>query len=311
MKEDSNGSNQHKDLGTTEITRSESCVSACTSAFNPFLNLFRIEDKEGLYNISSGVRLPANIEKDLLDAEELGKNGKEIFIKERLEKNEKFFEPVKKLKLKTMASVTKPVKLKTSQNKVVELKQQGNIAFQLLVKSQQISSPINLHDVMRYQLTPIPYCLATPEGFLNKTNKALGLKIVADDMESGEQPPQAETLLIVDGNALFHSMTEIPDTLKGVCEKLFRMIPGTSDFIFSTDMYHKNSIKSTERIRRGCGDRLLVKGPAMRRPADWKGFLSNDENKEQFTDILVRVWSDDSFSENLKDRKVILIYFNF
>ena len=167
---------------------------------------------------------------------------------------------------------------------------------------------MNLSDVMKYQLTPIPYCLGTPDGYLNKTNKALGLKIVTDDMENTEQPPQTETLLIVDGNALFHSLTEIPDTLKGVSEKIFQMIPGSSDVIFSTDMYHNNSIKSTERRRRGCGDKLLVKGPAMRRPADWKGFLSNDENKDQFTDILVRVWSEDTFSEHLKDRKVINIH---
>ena len=136
----------------------------------------------------------------------------------------------------------------------------------------------------------------------------MGFKTVADDIKNSELPSQETTLLIVDGNAVFHSILEIPDTLKGVCEKVFQMIPGSSDVIFSTDMYQKHSIKSTERRRRGCGEKLLVKGPAMRRPADWKGFLSNDENKEQFIDILVRVWSTDSFCEHLKDRKVINIY---
>ena len=110
--------------------------------------------------------------------------------------------------------------------------------------------------------------------------------------------------MVLDGNAVYHSLVEIPDTLKGICQKIFNTIPGTSDVIFSTDMYDSESIKSTERKRRGCGEKLLIKGPAMKRPADWKGFLTNDENKKQFTNVLVKVWSDDSFLSLLKDRKV-------
>ena len=55
----------------------------------------------------------------------------------------------------------------------------------------------------------------------------------------------------------------------------------------------------------GCGDKILVKGPSMRRLHNWKNFLNNDKNKEQFTDMILKVWSDDSFSVLLKDRKVI------
>ena len=146
---------------------------------------------------------------------------------------------------------------------------------------------------------------------MNKTNKALGMKELTSDMDDCEQPHQERTLLIVDGNAVFHSLVEIPDTLKGVCEKIFDMIPGSSDVIFSTDMYESDSIKSTERKRRGCGDKLLIKGPAMKRPADWKGFLSNDDNKKQFTNVLVKVWSDDSFSSHLKDCQVMKIIMIF
>ena len=43
----------------------------------------------------------------------------------------------------------------------------------------------------------------------------------------------------------------------------------------------------------------------MKRPQNWKNFLNNDKNKEQFTDMILKVWSDDSFSVLLKDRKVI------
>ena len=37
-------------------------------------------------------------------------------------------------------------------------------------------------------------------------------------------------------------------------------------------------------------------------------FLSNNENKDMLCDILLQVWSDDSFSTNIHGRKVSLIY---
>ena len=308
MKDDSNVNIQHKDLNPAEISKSEININACLSAFGGFMNPFTIEDHAALYSISSGAKVPEAIEKDVLQAEKHGKSQKEKFIEERLKENDKFFEPIKKLNLKTMASNTKSVKIKSSQNKVIELKHQGNIAFQLLVMSQNTSLALN--EVMSYQLTPIPYSLGTPDGFLNKNNKALGLKTLTSDIDDSKQPPQDKTLMIVDGNAMYHSLVEIPDTLKGVCEKIYSLIPGFSDVIFSTDMYEPESIKSSERKRRGSGERLLIKGPAMKRPADWKGFLANDENKKQFTDVLLRVWSDDSFAGRLKDRKVVMNVYN-
>ena len=81
--------------------------------------------------------MPAAIEEDVLKAEAVGKEEKQKFIDERLKQNDKFFEPIKRTNLKTMGDISKKVKLTTSQNKVVELKQQGSIAFQLLVKSQK------------------------------------------------------------------------------------------------------------------------------------------------------------------------------
>ena len=245
LRDESSVNMQHKDLNPAEIIKSEVNITACLSAFSGFMNPFTIEDDTALYNISSGAKVPKDIEQDVLQAESHGRTQKEAFIEERLKENDKFFEPIKKLNLKTMASNTKSVKIKLSQNKVIELKHQGNIAFQLLVMSQNTSLPLN--EVMAYQLTPIPYSLGTPDGFLNKNNKALGLKTLTNDMDDSMQPPQDKTLMIVDGNALYHSLVEVPDTLKGVCEKIFSLIPGSSDVIFSTDMYEPESIKSSER----------------------------------------------------------------
>lgn len=72
-------------------------------------------------------------------------------------------------------------------------------------------------------------------------------------------------------------------------------------------MYKPGSIKAMERKRRGTGEKILIKGENTKRPAEWKTFLSNDENKKQLSQMLLDVWSKDNRAPKLKDRKVILI----
>ena len=59
------------------------------------------------------------------------------------------------------------------------------------------------------------------------------------------------------------------------------MMPNIPRIHFSTDMYKEFSIKSMERSRRGNSDALIIKGGNTKVPQDFKGFLSNDENKKQ------------------------------
>lgn len=90
-----------------------------------------------------------------------------------------------------------------------------------------------------------------------------------------------------------HAMKNLPSTLGQIClQVLDQMIP-KADFVFSTDSYHANSIKSQERLRRGNSDKFIIDGPATRKPADFKLFLTNDENKTQLFQLMLRVWKSD------------------
>ena len=295
---------QHRDNRESEIRKSEYVVDAAVEALNSFVNPFSGTEKEHLFCISSGQRVPSDIEKDVMNAELLGQEQKQKFIEERLKVDEHFFDPVKRLNLKTISSMSKKVPMLNKNKKVIELKQQGNIAFQLLVKSQEQNSSVDLEKVMSFQLTPVPYCLGTPDGFLNKTNKAKGFSYLTSEILDTQPPENSDTLVILDGNAMLHALTEIPDTFHGICEKVFSKIPKVSSVIFSTDTYHKGSIKAMERERRGIGEKLLIKGPNIKRPADWKNFLSNDENKVRLMSLLLEVWSQHSFAHHLLNRKV-------
>ena len=110
--------------------------------------------------MSSGVAVDIETAQDVLQAEKVGKEMKETFIKDRLEKKEMFFEPITKAKLKSMLSRTKSAKLLTSSNKVVQYKQKGNAAFGLLVRLyNHLGTRLDLQELMSYPLTPtLQYC---------------------------------------------------------------------------------------------------------------------------------------------------------
>ena len=58
--------------------------------------------------------------------------------------------------------------------------------------------------------------------------------------------------------------------------------------IFSTDMYKEDSVKSMERNRRGSSEKLLLQVENKKKPADWKNFLTNEDNKKQLAQTCLR-----------------------
>ena len=127
-----------------------------------------------LYRISSGAAVPFNIESDIMNAALSGTAAKEAFIYDRLRKKEQFFEPIKRLNQKTLADIGKASVVKTLSNRDAQYKQQVKVAFQLLVLSQKQSEKIDMRELMKYPLMPMPLSIGTPDGYLLKTDKSKG-----------------------------------------------------------------------------------------------------------------------------------------
>ncbi len=266
---------RHKDLYKAEMKRSQEYVNKTMDAFNNFVNPFDSTiDKERLYNISSGAAVSSDIERDLLKAEKIGAKSRHEFIDERLKKGEKFFDPIKRQHLKMMAHAQKTVKLTSSQSKVIEYKHQGNVVMHLLVKSQE--NNIDIGEVMKFCLTPLPYCIGTADSYLAKTNKANSFTYITKGIQDAPVP-SLDVLTIEDGNALFYYLKSVPDNFTQICEKLYNMTGSRGDVLVSTDTYKKGSVKSLERQRRGISEKLIVKGPKTKKPHNWNTFLNNDE----------------------------------
>ena len=293
---DGGSGRKHRDTRPSQVKKGEKAAFATAEAIQNFMDPFQVEVDDKLYCISSGAAVPLNIESDIMNAELYGTAAKEAFISGRLRKNEQFFEPIKRLNQKTFADIGKASVVKTSSNREVQYKQQANVAFQLLVLSQEQSEKIDVRELMKYPLMPVPSSIGTPNGYLLKTDKSKGFTYLTKELDNLTMPSDAKTLNVEDGNAIFYCMKEVPATFKQICEKIYDVsIVGKSDLLFSTDMYKENSIKSVERTSRGSGQKRIIKGESTKRPENWKSFLSNDSNKQQLVRLLLKVWSSGNF----------------
>ena len=135
MLSESRRGRKHRDLQPAEVEKSEKMVKRTIEAITSFQNPFDLPDKSKLYCLSSGAAASPATECDVMSAEQKGKEAKFIFITERLEKKDHFFEPIKRTNLKTMGDNKKTVRMTSSKSKVIEYRQKGNVMLHLLMKS--------------------------------------------------------------------------------------------------------------------------------------------------------------------------------
>ena len=237
------GANDHRDLSTSEIKKSEKYTSSTMEAIESFLNPFTIGNKDKLYILSSGQAATEDIAKDVLRADDVGKEARNAFIENRLKQNRDFFEPVKRMYLKTLGGMNKRLRTRSSDNKVVQYKQQGNVAFHLFLKCQKLGIQLNLAELVHYPMTPVPYSIATADGFLCKTDKSKAFHHLMKDQENAAEPPWNETLTVFDGNATFYALRDLPSNFQLICQKVFDVMTSRGDVVFSTDNYMPDSIK--------------------------------------------------------------------
>jgi hypothetical protein len=67
-----------------------------------------------------------------------------------------------------------------------------------------------LKELLVYPLTPVPYSIATPDGFLNKADKSKGDHFLNKDVEDVTPPPDDKTLVTEDDNAAFCYLKDLP-----------------------------------------------------------------------------------------------------
>ena len=65
---------------------------------------------------------------------------------------------------------------------VIQYREQSDLAFMLLIKSQHLDERLNLDELMRYSLSPVSHSLGSADGFFYNKTKAMMLHYPADDI---------------------------------------------------------------------------------------------------------------------------------
>ena len=158
-----------KDLSKARKRTHNEKVDAAYEVLDNWGNPFEYRDV--LINISSGIQASQEVTNDLMNAKNIGNSSFEEFMEDRLKSEKKsFYDPIKRLSLKTFASmrVKKEIKLK---GKAVTLLAERNIFGRLLAISKDREG-LSLKQVLAYSLSPIPWCFGLPDGGLVKTVKS-------------------------------------------------------------------------------------------------------------------------------------------
>ena len=193
---------------------------------NPFLY------RETLINICSGLEAPENIQMDLLNAFEKGKQELDNFLKLRLQTSEiSFFSPIKQLKLKTFKD-TLIKRMCNVKAKSVTIAAERSMFGKLLGIAQQ-RREISMREVLKYSLGPLPWSFALPDGGLVKTDKSKLLAAVEHDIPPISALPD-NCASVVDGMVIIRQMDVSKMSTFGILERVLKMGTGQSIY-FVTD----------------------------------------------------------------------------
>ena len=189
----------HADLEPARIKKDEQSTQAVvdlleTTRVNPFSTQY------DLISISTASAAPPDVKHDLINAREKGGKDYGEFQKSRLDENayKDFYERQPKLQLKTFCYLKNSKKTKVPGKDVILKADRRLFGNMVLVAT---SRNLDMRDVLKHPLGPLPWALSNCDGTLKKTNKST----LARHIESRTAPAESIPLpsaCIIDGMSL-------------------------------------------------------------------------------------------------------------
>ena len=301
----------HKETSSARIKRDEEDVKKVFEVIRNWCNPF--EPSAELLSISSGYVASESMKQDLLLAKEKGTTALTAFIEERLVKTSTgFFQTLPKLKLGSFRDAQKKTSVAAGDRNVI-IRADRNLFARLLVIGQ--SRQMDLKDLLTHELGPLPWSLASSDGSLAKTNKAILSKELESGIECLSNLPDVTTAVIIDAMALLQALVRVPDRFSELADMVMtRILTEAGDATridFVGDQYPANSIKSTERSKRGRDGELVINITNGQQfcPRQWRKFMANGSNKTGLLNFLVGEWSEKAvYAEKIKDRTLFVTH---
>eukprot|EP00794_Sanderia_malayensis_P020731 gene20733-22764_t len=302
----------HPDLRLSRIRKDEEGVKSLVGMLkDTWRNPFAIPGEE-LCSLSTGASPPQDVVLDLYNAQHKGKLAYERFMKERFNENEsgKLFEKIPRMKLKSFASVLSK-KSVTVKGKEIMLKIDRHLFGKMAIIAQ--TRQLNMKDVLTHPLGPVPWALATSEGFLRKTNKAS----LANELEKLSLPTEVlpfSSASIIDAMSIVQKTKGCHKTFSDVSDAIFRKVLAEGsrskriDVVF--DVYLDQSIKNAERaVKRGASSAISFKNiQAGHKIQQWDLFIKSSKNKTSLIQFLAKEWRQESYRKRLAGKTMFIGY---
>jgi len=288
-----------------DLKRIQRDVQSVRNAFGNFLNPITCSDEADchLYCLSSGQPAADDVADSLMTYVAQGEAAMQTFIQERLvTKSVKFHDTMKKMRLKTFASMAVHKELTSSKQKSVKVRAERNLLGQLLLLCQ--SHDISFDKLFKYPLAPVPWSLATADGSMCKTDKAQLLHAMST--EGFESQPDS-CVYIVDGNALLYTIVNLPTTVGDFARVIFNYLPKAAVVHFVTDSYIRHSIKESERQRRGTSAAYMIGGPSTKMQRNFASFMKNSDNKRQLLQFILCEWRQPAYASKLFGHTILFV----
>ena len=234
------------DLNQSRIKKDEADIQSLMQLMEAsWLNPFKPEN-EDLVSLSSATAAPPDIEKDLLDANKLGKESYQVFRQERVEADvpsKKFHDKMTKMRLKTFSDIRKKPHTQGHAKDVV-LKADRDLFGHMILVAE--SRKLHMADILAHPLGPLPFALASGDGTLCKTNKAS----LARELEKNVAPAEilpSPSATVIDGMSLLQKLKGSNKTFSQLAESVMTHVlqEGAQshriDVVF--DVYEGTSIK--------------------------------------------------------------------
>ena len=148
-----------------------------------------------------------DIVRDLLTAEDRGKQHPVNDLKQRLTKNNVgFHDALRKHNSKTVADLYKTnISSKLNVQKTIKADRK---LLQRLLNAVTSGQTVQMGDIVTHELSPILLSLAQPSGDMNTTTKAELIAVLTDGVDIPSEVPDADTktCVLIDGHALIQSL---------------------------------------------------------------------------------------------------------
>ncbi len=262
--------------------------------------LFKTKESQSLQNIATKDIATKEIERDLLNASNDGQKQLNQFVQERLLSSDevKFRDPLHKNKPMTFASLYEPTKsLKTGKEKE-KIIRADRLVLQRLLTAYEAGRSINLPEILKHELLPVPVALAEMNGNLRTGSTAILVQAITEGISCPSCLSSVDlqnATLIIDGQALVLTIGKPTGLVTfGDLANTFVQAVLNAGAMFNRidvvlDRYYEVSIKSATRTRRSQGTRpirRIIEHANVPLPSNWSNFISLSENKADLARFL-------------------------